>query len=133
MSELENSDPEELNIENDDSKLNLNKKRNRPRSSNFKSNDCPIYKLFLAEGKLIVRSKEVDFYTKTLIIKGKVTVLKTVENLFDKGRNISAEMLIEHPDKLHSYLVQRYYLFSRFDSGIKLDEESKLKIYHFNK
>lgn len=130
----DNSDKEQLEEntmlkKKKNNKKNNNNIHNNSRNKQFNYQDCPLFDLFISsnENDVVVLSKEdnCSLTTKFLVCKLKIIRLKTNENLFVKGkREENTDTNIPS-----SYWKQRYYLFSKYDEGIKLDHESKSVIY----
>ena len=97
---------------------------NKRKDIDFSTENCSIYDLMIEKGNIIISTREINNGHKILFSKVKITELKTQANIFEKGRK--EENIKEEDKKLikNSYFIQRYYLFSKYDEGIKLDEES---------
>lgn len=101
-------------------------------TNNFNYSNCNLYSILKNEGQLILRYKEVEknksMNLYILIAKLKIKYLDQykTEDLFIKGK------VTDSNNKNNTYFKSRYYLFSKYDDGIILDDESKF-IYIFNK
>ncbi len=113
----------------------------------FNYGNCLSFDKYLEsnENEILIYSKEnydEELSYSFLLLKVKPIYFNTDEELFSKARasknkkilgsNKTEEKISTYEEDCYdsevmssSYWVQRYYLFSKFDEGIKLDKESK--------
>ena len=108
------------------------KNSNSKNKQSFNTYNCPIYDILSNNDSLYISYKEANNKLYIMIAKIKLQIFGNHEALFNKGKKQNNDNLNENNEQdlekitKSSYFKSRYYLFSRFDEGIKLDEESKI-------
>lgn len=105
-----------------------NKKSKKGKISNTLENRCKVQELLneTKTGNIIVKEISTYFNYKLFITRNKEVVFRTDESVFRKGRDKTRKNGIPDDNSIPSsnFWAQRYYYFSKFDEGIKLDYES---------
>lgn len=95
------------------------------------SDICYALNLYEKYGSLIVEELDSKIF---FLSKIQMVNFSASKELFDKGKNSSNNEYNEEIESVPdiSFWHQRYYYYSLFDEGIKMDNESKLYSIFFN-